>query len=367
MSSTQPNLTQPHLSLDEQSFQGLLAAAFTIQEHNDRRKQARQEEARTQSVPEPESRSLCPRCGAQKTSEESDCDSCGVDELRPGERLQRNWASMWLMSQEQGLWPERSADSAGTIGRVEGAHEDVPQFFAAQPNREPVERAVTASNFLALPSAKKTGKEPTLAEAAELVRGLFDDEPALNKSSDKTHWAGVENETAEPEDIFHSTFDDTGADPELSSSPLELAASDDLHAIAAIDESSDVSNEAPSLIPRNWTDLQVTLRFHRADLYLGLAVFVALFALLWPAASAPRRRALGPWQRALISMGIAEAPAPVMHLQGDPGVQVWVDPHTALYYCPGADPYGKTADGRFSSQRDAQLDRFEPAARSVCE
>ena len=37
-------------------------------------------------------------------------ESSGAEEFRPGERLQRNWASMWLMSQERGLWPERSGE-----------------------------------------------------------------------------------------------------------------------------------------------------------------------------------------------------------------------------------------------------------------
>src|SRR5208337_2213862 len=66
---------RPNLTLDEQSFQGLLSAAFIIQEHNDRQKQARQAQA------------------------ESEGGSRGLDGLRPGERLQHNWASMWLMSQ----------------------------------------------------------------------------------------------------------------------------------------------------------------------------------------------------------------------------------------------------------------------------
>jgi hypothetical protein len=35
MSLTRPNLKRPHPTLDEPSFQGLLSAAFTIQEHND--------------------------------------------------------------------------------------------------------------------------------------------------------------------------------------------------------------------------------------------------------------------------------------------------------------------------------------------
>ena len=44
---------RPNLTLDEQSFQRLLSAAFTIREHNDRRKLARQTPARrTQAEPE---------------------------------------------------------------------------------------------------------------------------------------------------------------------------------------------------------------------------------------------------------------------------------------------------------------------------
>src|ERR1700686_2605547 len=95
---------RPNLTLDEQSFEGLLSAAFTIQEHNDRVKQAQPTQA------EPEPNNVCPHCGTPKPTEGSRCASCGLDELRPGERLQRNWASMWLMSQEQRLWPERSPE-----------------------------------------------------------------------------------------------------------------------------------------------------------------------------------------------------------------------------------------------------------------
>jgi hypothetical protein len=114
-------------------------------------------------------------------------------------------------------------------------------------------------------------------------------------------------------------------------------------------------------------DFRVILRVHRSNLYLAGAVLVAALALLWPVADSPRRAALSPLERMLVAMGLAEAPEPAVHLQGDPGIEVWVDPHTALYYCPGEEQYGKTADGRFSSQRDAQMDRFEPAGRSTCE
>ena len=64
-------LSRPNLTLDEQSFQGLLSAAFIIQEHNDRRKQARQAQAerkarataRTIFVPENACSAVGPRCG----------------------------------------------------------------------------------------------------------------------------------------------------------------------------------------------------------------------------------------------------------------------------------------------------------------
>jgi hypothetical protein len=117
----------------------------------------------------------------------------------------------------------------------------------------------------------------------------------------------------------------------------------------------------------SFSELRVKLRFKRADLYLGLSVFIAAIALLWPSAASNRAPSLSLWERALVTLGIAEAPAPVVHLQGDPSVNVWVDPHTALYYCQGDEPFQKTPDGRLSSQREAQMDRFEPASRIPCE
>jgi hypothetical protein len=124
---------------------------------------------------------------------------------------------------------------------------------------------------------------------------------------------------------------------------------------------------SPTSLLQRLADLRITLRFHRADLYLGIAIFVAAIALLWPAAVSPRKASLSLWDRSLVALGIAEVPVPAVHFQGDPGIEVWVDPHTALYYCPGEEPYGKTVDGRFSSQREAQMDRFQSSSRSACE
>jgi hypothetical protein len=71
------------------------------------------------------------------------------------------------------------------------------------------------------------------------------------------------------------------------------------------------------------------------------------------------------FEKLMVNLGLAEPPpAPVD--MGNPNAQVWVDVHTALYYCSGSELYGKTADGKFTTQRDAQQDQFEPSNRKAC-
>jgi putative methionine-R-sulfoxide reductase with GAF domain len=80
---------------------------------------------------------------------------------------------------------------------------------------------------------------------------------------------------------------------------------------------------------------------------------------------APQPPQLTLFEKLMVNLGLAEAPpAPVD--MGNPSAQVWVDVHTALYYCSGSELFGKTADGKFTTQRDAQQDQFEPANRKAC-
>jgi len=82
-------------------------------------------------------------------------------------------------------------------------------------------------------------------------------------------------------------------------------------------------------------------------------------------AIAPR---LTPFEKALIALGLAVPPPSVIpDYRGNPDARVWVDVHTALYYCAGADLYGKTPGGKYASQHDAQLDQFEPESRKACD
>src|ERR1700722_3148587 len=432
MPTHQPNLTRSPLTLDQQSFQELLSAAFTIQEHNDRKERAREAEVEQSLVDqpsidqssvdqpsveqssveaEPEATTICNQCGALKPVAESHCASCN-DELRPGERLQRNWASMWLMSQEQGLWPER-LENTREVEQREAAAKDTP-VRRSQPLSRPAPKSAN-SGFLESSAATKTRKTlPTLdhgttARITEAMHEAMTDAASLDDHlpdgyATKSKWAAGEGVVRQDA----TTHDLIGEDPTedyelLEGSELALQAShlpatgfsthrasfaaeagidtyseaasdvtfDDSPDAASGDEVSDlavnVSEAQPKSLLQRAADLRVVLHFHRADVYLGAAICVAVLALLWPAPTSSRRSTLGVWDRTLIALGIAEAPAPATHLLGDPAVEVWIDPHSAVYYCPGEDQYGKTVDGRFASQREAQIDHFEPAARSACE
>jgi len=138
---------------------------------------------------------------------------------------------------------------------------------------------------------------------------------------------------------------------------------------------------SPGALARFW-------RARRGDFYLVVAVILVLIVIRWgilsnrsvgasgggvtASSSAARRKSqadadLSVFDKLLISLGLAEAPeAPEYKYKGNPNTQVWIDPHTALYYCPGSELYGKTAKGKFASQQDAQLDQFEPASRRAC-
>jgi GAF domain-containing protein len=122
----------------------------------------------------------------------------------------------------------------------------------------------------------------------------------------------------------------------------------------------------------------------RANIYLVIAAIILLLVIFgWgirptgtaaagnaaPAQNsqpqAPPQPQLTLFEKLMVNLGLAEPP-PVPVDLGNPEAQVWVDVHTALYYCSGSDLFGKTADGKFTTQRDAQQDQFEPANRKAC-
>jgi putative methionine-R-sulfoxide reductase with GAF domain len=127
-------------------------------------------------------------------------------------------------------------------------------------------------------------------------------------------------------------------------------------------------------------------RARRGDVYLAVAIILVFVVIRWGVLSGnsvgatghgttisgtagrhkPPDADLSLFDKLMIGLGLAEAPE-TPEYKGNPDTQVWIDLHTALYYCPGSDLYGKTLKGKFSSQRDAQLDQFESASRKVCD
>lgn len=132
--------------------------------------------------------------------------------------------------------------------------------------------------------------------------------------------------------------------------------------------------------PRSW--VATFWNEHRGDVYLAIAIVLVVAVLRWGLGSSPRpvnattgtaaatHKVATPelplFDRILIQMGLAEVP-PAPEDKGNPAAAVWVDLQTGLYYCPGADLYGKTPRGKYTAQRDAQLDQFAPAYHKVCD
>ena len=289
---------RPKLMLDEQSFQDMLAAAFTIQEHNAQRQKSVRPAART-----------CGQCGGPTEDDAPICRHC-AEGPRPGEELQRKWASLWLMSQEQSMRQE------GLSGAdTESPNETATAIYPGRRFAEPIEIPQAAEEFAGFAESEEGSKETdSIAAALMTVPG--------------------------------------GAVRDSDTESISLPTADE-----------------PATM--GLRDLRLKLRFHRADFYLVVAVAVSTLAMVWvlsatPAPSAHRKPRLRPWERALVSLGLAEAPEPPPH-RGDPNISVWVDPKTALYYCAGEELYGKAPGGHLATQREAQLDQFEPAGRAACE
>jgi hypothetical protein len=263
-------------------------------------------------VPEPseeDATSQCRGCGNELLEEESYCGICGAARASGAQDIQSKWASMWHMQQAR----QQNQDNA-----EEQALDLIPQLLREPPEPEPV--------------------------------------------------IDVEAEPLHDENQVRIVPDETISE-EIAPSPWSSAAN----------ARKWLEAQRPN---REWLLRQWHL--NRANIYLGVSLLLFLVALTgWGSRSArnyfgqtaaaatksgkrPAARQLSLLERALVATGIAEAPPAPVYL-GNPEAKVWVDLHTALYYCQGSDPYGKTPGGKFATQLEAQQDSFEPAFRKACE
>jgi GAF domain-containing protein len=293
---------------------------------------------------------VCYKCGHELLKEEQFCGECGAP--RSSESL-----SPSLQSKVASLWHKQQAGKAG--GLITRSAKPVPaQEAAAKPATKAAEanegtphQPSTAIQTVSKPPVEAELEASTAIEAAEIP-------------------AQVEAESGAPP---KPTADHPASSPEPARSADWSSA---LSAKQFFDQFS-AGNRRSALI-QFWNA-------RRGDIYLAIALILVVCVIGWgirsnravkatappkPNAAPAHKQAAAPelplFDRMLISLGLAEAPQPPEY-KGNPSVQVWEDLRTGLYYCPGADMYGRTPKGKYTSQRDAQLDRFEPAYRKACD
>jgi GAF domain-containing protein len=303
----------------------------------------------------------CWKCGDTLVPEEQFCGKCGAPCVTDGEHssVQSKLASAWHMQQTS---HETSASAVQETPHPVDLHGAKPSPIdkeedtiganlpdpSSLPEWEEVD-ALFAESFKARPEENAL-EEPSLASGPQV------EEDADHVEAPSTAIVRPRQEEGE-ETIWSSA----------------AKARDFLESLSA--------TRSPSALLRFW-------RSRRGDFYLAIAVILMVVVIRWGiwsdhsvgatggnavSGSAVRHKRPAPdadlslFDRLLISLGLAEAPDEPPEYKGNPDTQVWVDLHTALYYCPGSDLYGKTPKGKLSSQREAQLDQFEPANRKACD
>jgi hypothetical protein len=338
---------------------------------------------------------ICVGCGHQMEEGESFCGICGTARVGKSSSadIQSKWASLWHLQQ--------------AAGRREAGRGEKESF-----EREPDDGS-HGSNQTAL-------YLPTALEAIAAA-GFSDEEEQDERESSAAveSRTGRANAASSPSlDEILARFSATEASPPVDEPDVTTKDEADVATQAQAKASSGIipaETSEPSeadqtsvwtsaMKAREWLELLKTTRpsqgrwvqlwrRHRANVYLGIAVLVLQLVILvllfsgretrsvqggnspvsgnGASAVKARQRKSPPqpdltlFERLLVSLGLAEPP-PVPVYAGNPGTRVWVDLHTALYYCPGSDLYGKTPGGKFTTQRDAQQDQFEPAHRKAC-
>ena len=314
-------------------------------------------------------KSLCWKCGNTLLAEEQFCGKCGAPRISGDEEpasMQSKLASAWHMQQasHESLAAEPSSE---TLPHIEEQRPVAAQ--GANQSEEDLDEEAVAAN-LPEPFSVPELEEGDALFAESLKASPDEDEDAAAESLPSESQLGEarENNVKAPSTALVRPRQED-EDVVWSSA---ARARDFLESLSA--------TRSPGALIRFW-------RSRRGDFYLAVAVILMLVVIRWgiwsnhsvgatgsgAAVTANRHKHPAPdadlslFDKLLISLGLAEAPDEEPEYKGNPDTQVWVDVNTALYYCPGSDLYGKTPKGKLSSQREAQLDQFEPASRKACD
>lgn len=306
----------------------------------------------------------CRKCRHELMVEEQFCGQCGTP--RSGEyeppSMQSKVASMLSMQEAA----RKITGEPGTNGASAGV--DSHADFHASPSGRSLADAA----------------ESELPELFRLPEGLGTKTGTSQVSEPQLTLARMHADgTLVPELTGHSEDEDADEFAEESQAETALVKSDSSTPWTSAAAAREFLERLAGHEPTESGALARFLRARRGDVYLALAVILVGCAIRWgiwsnhsvsatgnPAAAAAGHRPadadLPFFDRVLIKLGLADPPDRPEDKGGNPDVQVWVDLHTALYYCPGSDLYGKTPKGKYASQHDAQLDQFEPANRKSC-
>ena len=322
--------------------------------------------AATPSMAESASTFVCLKCGHQLVGQEQFCGNCGSPRSSDygAPNLQSKVASLWQM--QQATKKTSHASPANGAGVHEMLPAEVHEELAV--NLDQVNIDESGSDSIEARTSQSFAP-------AEILRSQTSESPDL---LEETVSADFENAAhSDLETPLHIVSEENVEAPE----PTALVKSERGAAWTSAATTLDFFERLAGAKNRGvWAEFWNT---RRGDIYLAIAVVLMVGVIRWavwsghsvsatgnPTVSAAHRAAqdadLSLFDRILVKLGVAEAPDPPVY-KGNPRTQVWVDLQTALYYCPGADLYGKTPKGRFSSQRDAQLDQFEPAYRKACD
>ena len=293
--------------------------------------------------------SFCRKCGNELVGREQFCGKCGLPRSGDYEppTMQSKLASLWHMQQalEENALASPANGAAARAEQPKRFHEDKPEKILA----DSVEEEMAGLFGDAKLGDKET--DPPAQSLDSVANGVNLSLPAQIAEESEVDESPASERV--PTDTSHASNWTSAANARAF-----------LEQLAAV--------QPPSGFARFWNA-------RRGDFYLAIAVILVACVIRWgiwsshsagaagnqPTATAQHRKPaptadLSLFDRMLIGLGLAEAPEPPEY-KGNPETQVWVDLHTALYYCPGTDLYGKTPKGKFTKQRDAQLDQFEPA------
>lgn len=323
---------------------------------------------------------VCWNCSGPLGDKDQFCGNCGAPQMREVEEhgLQSKLASAWNKQQNPPAEFERTSGSHAAGKKIESqkqidglpGQESIPEKSQAVTYSPPFTPGEAEELVKTLASISETNSE-TNAEAGS--ESNMNSDPA---SSDSAILPENSREAANPTEE-ESTIVAERAAGTADHPPDELIWSSASRAQDFLE--SLPTYRTPGPLVRFWQS-------RRGDIYLSVAIALVVLVIAWGVwsnhvstvgangivHSSSRARHANPdanltlFDRLLIDFGLAERPE-ALEDKGNPNVQVWVDLNTAQYYCPGADLYEKTARGKLSSQREAQLDQFEPAYRKACD